>query len=595
MALLNTAVFLASKGRRVLVVDFDLEAPSLPTYASLGCAQGTPGVVDFIAKFKDTNSAPDVSEYIAQCDLDEAALWVMPAGSATESYGMRLQAIDWADLYQNHNGFLLMEDLKEQWRALDFDYVLIDSRTGHTDVGGICTRQLPDLVVVMFVPNEQNISGLEEVVEGIRSERSRTGGKDISLLFCPSNVPDLDDEKGILKLLLEDASRRLKFNAPATIIHHYPSLDLLVQKPFVSYRPNAKLSHEYRELGSAVLASNLDDRDGALINIRRVLKELRNPDFRATPWRLGEFASVTSAVRQFHLKDAEIAYELSRIFSILGDMEGELDALSIAIEGGVMVEECLRRRGAILLQIGRREEGVRDLQEVISRSGASSIDVLHAAETLRSVSKDWVSAVEDSPAVRNLDSASKNSIIDLLLSSKKGLSRAIDLAEEIIVDKTTTRFVRTSARVSLSLALISYGEFKKALSVIGVSFKDIVRGGVDVVDQFNFAMASWGDNGEPPVEIFDLIARAASPSRVNDPNYNQCLAMANFVSGNTEKGFEFIQAARDAMESSGRPFSCWRYLYATHQAFLADLNAMELQAEKGRIQPPVLKARRITR
>ena len=57
-------------------------------------------------------------------------------------------------------GYLMFEDLKAQWKTLlDPDYVLIDSRTGHTDVGGICTRQLPDAVTICFSPMSKTSSG----------------------------------------------------------------------------------------------------------------------------------------------------------------------------------------------------------------------------------------------------------------------------------------------------------------------------------------------------------------------------------------------------------------------------------------------------
>ena len=50
-------------------------------------------------------------------------------------------------LYEKHHGDLLFEDIKQQWHnTIEPDYVLIDSRTGHTDTCGICTRQLPDSV-----------------------------------------------------------------------------------------------------------------------------------------------------------------------------------------------------------------------------------------------------------------------------------------------------------------------------------------------------------------------------------------------------------------------------------------------------------------
>ena len=62
----------------------------------------------------------------------------MPAGRVDESYGARLGKIDFNELYEHHNGFLLFEDLKSQWlSSLNIDYVLVDSGTGHTDVGGI--------------------------------------------------------------------------------------------------------------------------------------------------------------------------------------------------------------------------------------------------------------------------------------------------------------------------------------------------------------------------------------------------------------------------------------------------------------------------
>ena len=55
-------------------------------------------------------------------------------------------------------------------KTLEPDYVLIDSRTGHNEVGGICTRQLPDAVTILFFPNEQNLFGLKKVVSDIRNE-----------------------------------------------------------------------------------------------------------------------------------------------------------------------------------------------------------------------------------------------------------------------------------------------------------------------------------------------------------------------------------------------------------------------------------------
>ncbi len=67
------------------------------------------------------------------------------------------------------------------------------------DSSGICTRQLPDSVIILFFPNEQNLRGLTQVVRDIRAESDGPRDKSIALHFVMSNVPGLDDEDLITK------------------------------------------------------------------------------------------------------------------------------------------------------------------------------------------------------------------------------------------------------------------------------------------------------------------------------------------------------------------------------------------------------------
>ena len=155
MALLNVAVELASCGRRVLVVDFDLEAPGIQTCAPFNSDRTLPGLVEYISEYIATRRAPDVAGYLHRANVP-SSLSFMPSGIQDATYASRLNAIDWLDLYQNLDGYLMFEDLKQQWRNHGFDYVLVESRTGYTDVGGICTRQLPEAVVLMFFPRAEH-------------------------------------------------------------------------------------------------------------------------------------------------------------------------------------------------------------------------------------------------------------------------------------------------------------------------------------------------------------------------------------------------------------------------------------------------------
>ena len=75
MALLNCAIKLAKRGRRILVVDFDLEAPSLHTYEPFVGKERELGLVDYIAEYLHTRVAPDVRGYVSECRVDDYSVW----------------------------------------------------------------------------------------------------------------------------------------------------------------------------------------------------------------------------------------------------------------------------------------------------------------------------------------------------------------------------------------------------------------------------------------------------------------------------------------------------------------------------------------
>ena len=120
MALANAAVELAKRGRRVLVVDFDLEAPGLDTFDVLRPPPGkaVPGIIDFVREFLDVDRAPDAHGFLARLpDVGDRGgeLWIMPSGAQEASYAVRFNEIDWAELYEKRDGYLLFEDLKAQY------------------------------------------------------------------------------------------------------------------------------------------------------------------------------------------------------------------------------------------------------------------------------------------------------------------------------------------------------------------------------------------------------------------------------------------------------------------------------------------------
>ena len=222
LALANVAAVLADDGFDVVVSDWDLEAPSLERFllppnrkSSTAKARGlvsSRGLVDLIGEYKAKLSERDSDELVnllsgdgpppesLQPEMVErlmktigvtqphtllksapfprggegfGSIRILTAGrrgtdreaagdaessQVTDDYSRAVQRLDWTELYRDWAGEALVEyirrDLQDQ-----ADFVLIDSRTGLTELGGVCTRQLADLVVFVTTPAGSSMQG----------------------------------------------------------------------------------------------------------------------------------------------------------------------------------------------------------------------------------------------------------------------------------------------------------------------------------------------------------------------------------------------------------------------------------------------------
>lgn len=205
MALANVAWLLAEESRRkVLVVDWDLEAPGLHRFFGLKDADISKGLIEILNQYKEllrteTGSLPerlvDLRKYVQLIKpfSSGGSISILAAGGQQDvrAYAAAINAFSWEDFYANWRGFGFIEHLKEQLRTFDdTDIVLVDSRTGVTDIGGICTLQLPDVVVILFAMNDQNIVGAKSVAERISKKAGELEGRDAPpiLILRPARV-----------------------------------------------------------------------------------------------------------------------------------------------------------------------------------------------------------------------------------------------------------------------------------------------------------------------------------------------------------------------------------------------------------------------
>jgi WD40 repeat protein/MinD-like ATPase involved in chromosome partitioning or flagellar assembly len=195
-ALANVAVLLARWGYRVLCMDWDLEAPGLTDYFRPAMnSEVNSGLIDWIEGHG--NDAADWQQHVIQLEVpwkageglktetdERVMLDFIAVGRQDDDYIRRIQALDWAKLYNERKLGSRLEELREDF-LLAYDFVLIDSRTGISDSGGICTIQLPDVLVFLFTANGQSLRGVTDAVRRAKSAQRNLPHDRAPLLTLP--------------------------------------------------------------------------------------------------------------------------------------------------------------------------------------------------------------------------------------------------------------------------------------------------------------------------------------------------------------------------------------------------------------------------
>ncbi len=211
MALANVAWILAANGKRVLVADWDLESPGLhrffAPFVAAETVETTGGVIDMIRTYEwETTRAEarsagwhaqfaQVRNYAFSVGWDHfppgGQLDFLTAGRQNQDYSTALTGMNWDDFYERLGGGPFFDALREDMRA-NYDYTLIDSRTGLSDVADICTIHLPDVLVDCFTFSEQGIAGAARVAQSVGRSASR---RDIRILPVPMRVDPAEKER----------------------------------------------------------------------------------------------------------------------------------------------------------------------------------------------------------------------------------------------------------------------------------------------------------------------------------------------------------------------------------------------------------------
>jgi MinD-like ATPase involved in chromosome partitioning or flagellar assembly len=235
-ALINSAVLRTLEGNNVVVIDFDLEAPGIAQYVrriDSTYDEHRAGILEYLTDVVDGASSPSLLDQAV--DLSDRLngrngghLWLIGAGNTNDpQYTSRLEKLKWSEIFEKKFGEMMLQNLRNQI-ANEFDgpdYVFIDSRTGITEIGGVCTRYLADKLVILTSLNEQNINGTAMIYKEFRNERKEC-------ILVATNVPvGMPNGQNQLFSVRIDAFRDAFGRTPDLIVYHYPLLSLSEEVP----------------------------------------------------------------------------------------------------------------------------------------------------------------------------------------------------------------------------------------------------------------------------------------------------------------------------------------------------------------------------
>lgn len=217
MLLANIAC-LASRKRtgkeRVLMIDWDLEAPGLHRYfpeSEKPKNAERPGLIDYfteLSKMLDVEKYEQISgtngarvlesllpldRYIAPEVAEGVDL--IKAGQFSADYANRIASFNWAEFYRRYDrvyrAFRGYITSKYRW-------CFIDSRTGLSDVSGVCTMIMPEKLVTVFTPDRQSLDGVVQLAaNAIEYRRTSDDPRPLSIFPLPCRI--VTDEHKLLQ------------------------------------------------------------------------------------------------------------------------------------------------------------------------------------------------------------------------------------------------------------------------------------------------------------------------------------------------------------------------------------------------------------
>ena len=296
LTLANIVQYLSLLGQRVIVIDLDLEAPGVH-YKLRPQAPIEGGVVDLIHHFLDTGMVASPDKWLLPIESPKGdsgattgSIFLLPAGAvSTPRYWEHVTSVDWKKFFvgaagSDHKGSGLgvpffLELREKLHKATNADFLVIDARTGITELGGIATSVLADDLVCLLGLNAESLDGTAAILKAVLATKRLPDRQPLRVFPVVSRVPEQGEEAE--KALLHEVLKRISPSGQSavealTIVHSAPELQLIEhlvigteddrrspenpdngREPVSFEGPMAQLFIDYLRLFHRLLSSNI--------------------------------------------------------------------------------------------------------------------------------------------------------------------------------------------------------------------------------------------------------------------------------------------------------------------------------------------------
>lgn len=291
LALANIATYLARFGQKVCLLDFDLEAPGLHYKFQNNIQKPIEqGIVDYIHHYTVYDELPDnLKDYAVEILLKSEQkgknpkITLIPAGNiAHGEYWKKLTALDWKSMFYDEDGegLPLFLEIKERIKkTFKPDFLLIDSRTGITEISGISTSILADVLLFLGSNNAENLDGAKHIISNINQNKQKIFGEELKIYFALTRIPRSQDyhEKSLTRQILTNVKEQICSNENYTI-QNAEDIFVIHSDRDLEYKESLKINRRYKGETSIVsdylkIISTIIPKEPIIAKIDDVLQE----------------------------------------------------------------------------------------------------------------------------------------------------------------------------------------------------------------------------------------------------------------------------------------------------------------------------------